>query len=203
MEYTHGYKRWVGSIIMEIDRRENKSLEEKVRSILDEIERDRKEAEKKGLRFTAPTKEQIYRKLTKKGSPFIINQTGVSPVHKGQVFLYTVKIYNPDPNSRGNMFVHVFIGPANMVSDVGEALCTVDTRFPRLTMPNELGGLILLPDEIKVLECLMRIPTDVESTTYLGNSFLFYFSLFDVGLCIDRAMWYFEVVDPVAPLPPP
>jgi hypothetical protein len=53
---------------------------------------------------------------------------------------YQVGISNPDPASWVWLFVHLFVGPGNMVADTGEALAPVDERFPRLTLP-EFDGL--------------------------------------------------------------
>jgi hypothetical protein len=124
-------------------KKEMKSLEEKAKSILAEIDRRRKEAEKRGLNFTAVTEEQIYRKLTKKGSPIIVSQSWGS-AQPGGTIVYNVGINNPDPSVEFWLFGHVFVGPGNMVTDVGDALCAVDMRFPRLTLP-KFDGLRINP----------------------------------------------------------
>ena len=171
--------------------RKEKSVKEKARSISEEVAQRRKEAKAKGLKFTGLTEEQIYRKLTKKGSPMIIWQSwgDASP---GGTVTYNVGIKNPDPNRRIRMFGHVFVGPANMVSDVGVALCAVDTRFPRLTLP-DFAGLSIDPGATESLSFSINVPMDVESTNYLGNCFLFRATWHDVGEYLDRGLFVFEI----------
>jgi hypothetical protein len=168
-----------------------KEKEEKLKSILDEIERHRKAAKDKKLKFTAPTKKQIWKKLTKEGSPMIVFQSW-SDTTLGGTFNYNVGIKNPDPTRRIWMFNHVFIGPANMDSDVGQALCTVDTRFPRLTLP-DFAGLAIDSGATESLTYSIKVPNNVERTNYLGNSFLFRANWHDVGEYLDRSIFVFEV----------
>ena len=165
--------------------------EEKFKRILEEIARHRKEAQEKELNFTAPTKKQIWKKLSKKASPMIIFQSW-NHTTPGGTINYNVGIKNPDPTKRIWIFNHLFIGPANMVSDVGQALCTVDTRFPRLTLP-DFDGLALDPGATETLSFSFKVPNDVESTNYLGNSFLFRANWHDIGEYFDRAIFVFEV----------
>jgi len=168
-----------------------KEKEEKLKGILEEIERHRKEAKEKKLKFTAPTKKQIWKKLIKENSPMIYFQSWGSTT-PGGTLNYNVGIKNPDPTRRIWMFNHVFIGPANMVSDTGQALCTVDTRFPRLTLP-DFTGLALDPGASETLSYSIEVPNNVECTNYIGNSFLFRANWHDIGEYFDRSIFVFEV----------
>jgi hypothetical protein len=168
-----------------------KEKEEKLKNILEEIERHRKKAKEKKLKFTAPTKKQIWKKLMKENSPMIISQ-GWGSTTPGGTFNYTVGIHNPDPTRRIWMFNHVFIGPANIVSDAGQALCTVDKRFPRLTLP-KFDGLAIDPGASATLSYSIDVPNNVERTNYIGNSFLFRANWHDIGEYFDRSIFVFEV----------
>ena len=170
---------------------EKKSVEAKAKRILVEIERRRKEAEEKRLNFTAVTEEQIYKKLTKKGSPIIVSQSW-GHAQPGGTIVYTVGINNPDPYKQIWLFGHVFIGPGNMVTEVGDALCTVDTRFPRLTLP-KFAGLKIDPDTTEYLSFSINIPVGIESTNYMGNCFLFKATWHDIGEYLDRGLFVFKV----------
>jgi hypothetical protein len=57
---------------------------------------------------------------------------------------YTVDTDNPDSDQWIQLFAPVFVGPANVAPNVGHALAAVDSRFPRLTMP-QFDGLTLDP----------------------------------------------------------
>lgn len=173
-----------------MEKNEKKPLEEKAKRILTEIEQQRKEAKKRKMNFSAVTKEQLYKKLTKKGSPMIVSQSwgGAPP---GGKIKYSVGIHNPDPYTRGSLFCYVFFGPSNMVPDVGIALCTVDTRFPRLTLPN--FGLFIDPDTTEYLTFEILIPIGIEPSNYMGNCFLFRASYHDIGDYLDRGFFNVSV----------
>jgi len=168
------------------------AIEEQVRSILDEIAQRREEARAKGLNFTALSEEQIRKKLARKVSPLMVWQSWVGSAPSGLTITYKVGIHNPDPTGQFGIFDHLFIGPANPVSDVGAALSTVDTRFPRLTLP-EFDGLSIDPATTKYLSFAIKVPMDIESTNYLGNSFLFRAEWHGVGEYIDRSAFVFRV----------
>ena len=79
-----------------------------------------------------------------------------------------------------------------MVPDVGEALATVDSRFPRLTLP-EFAGLRIAPGATESLSFSIPVPANIETSNYLGNSFLFLADWHDVGDYLDRGVFVFEV----------
>jgi hypothetical protein len=162
-----------------------------LQKILKEIEARRKEAEKEGLNFTAPTEEELIEKLQRVNSPMIVFQgwSGSSP-QSGQIN-YSVGVFNPDPVSRSSLYVHVLVGPGNFVSDVGDALETLDERFPRLTLPS-FFGLTVNSGATQRLDFTIPIP-NVEASNYLGNSFLFQAAYHDVGTYFDRSVFPFEV----------
>ena len=105
---------------------------------------------------------------------------------------YTIGINNPDPVQWYWLFAHVFVGPATIVRDVGHAVLAVDTRFPRLTMP-EPFGLTLAAGAFQTLSFPLTVPGDVERSNYLGNTFLFQSRWHEVGQYLDRSHFVFEV----------
>lgn len=182
---TRGYR-------MAKERSREVPVEEMFKRITAEISRLREEAQAQKLNFTAPTEEQIWKKLTKKGSPMIVGQSWSGQTNPGGTFNYTVTISNPDPVQRIWMFDHVFIGPANMVKVVGRALLAVDERFPRLTQP-DFPGLSIASGASDALKFSIQVPNNVEPGNYLGNSFLFGADWHDIGEYFDRAVFVFEV----------
>ena len=162
------------------------------KELLDEIDRQRQEAERQGLNFTAPTEEQLKKKVAKAQSPMIVFQGWSGSVAAPGTIDYTVGINNPDPFQWIWLFGHVFVGPANIARDVGHALSAVDPRFPRLTMP-QFAGLTLGPGATQSLKFSLTVPGDIERSNYLGNTFLFQSTWHDVGQYLDRSLFVFEV----------
>ena len=169
-----------------------KYREEQVGKISKVIERHRKEAGKKRQKFTAPDEEQLKKKLGKIKSPMIVSQGWGESTGSPGTINYRIGIYNPDAFTQIWLFVHLFIGPANMVPDVGAALATVDSRFPRLTLP-KFFGLSIGSGASETLSFSIPIPANMESSNYLGNSFLFRADWHDVGDYFDRSIFVFEV----------
>ena len=160
-------------------------------TILREIEVRRKDAEKKRLNFTAPTEEQIKEKLRRVNSPMIVFQGWSGTASQGGQISYSIGIFNPDATISSSLYVHVLVGPANFVNDVGEALATSDERFPKLTLP-DFFGLSVNPGITEQLDFTIPIP-NVEDSNYLGNSFLFEADYHDVGTYLDRSVFPFTV----------
>lgn len=162
-----------------------------VRRIVEEVEQRRRAAENEGLNFTSPTEEQFLRKLKKMNSPMIVWQQWTGTVPVGGTITYSVGISNPDPVARGALFVHLFVGPANVAPDVSDALSAVDTRFPRLTLPR-FAGLTIDPGTTQSLTFALKTPPALERSNYLGNAFLFQATWHDPGEYLDRALFVFE-----------
>lgn len=165
---------------------------ERLKRLADEIERRRREAEGEGRSFTAPTPEQLLKKLRKTESPMVQWQSWTPSVPPGGTLLYEVGIYNPDPIPWFNLFTHVFVGPATLAVDVGQAVAAVDPRFPRLTMP-AFGGLGIDPGRHEALTFEVPIPTGIELSNYLGNAFLFQADWHDPALYLDRGLFVFGI----------
>jgi hypothetical protein len=166
--------------------------ESNISSLVDEIQRRRDEAREQGRHFTAPTQEQLRTKLMKTNSPMIVFQSWDGGTSTPGIINYTVGINNPDPDTRVWLFVHLFVGPANLVPDVNDALAPVDERFPRLTEP-EFDGLGVAPSVTASLNFAIAVPPSVQPSNYLGNSFLFAATWHDPAEYLDRGLFVFKV----------
>jgi hypothetical protein len=169
-----------------------KEVEDQAKSVLDEIDKERKRAKREGLNFTAPSERQLKRKLGRHNSPMIVFQSWSGLVAPGGTVNYNVGINNPDPVTVFWLFVHVFVGAANAVRNIGDALATVDSRFPRLTLP-DFAGLSIASGVTTSLSFPLSVPGGVQATNYMGNSFLFRADWHDVGTYFDRGVFVFKV----------
>lgn len=174
------------------------SLQERVsresriaKSVLEEIERRRSEADREGRSFSAVTEEQLLQKLRSAKSPMIVWQSWGSG-SPGSTIRYNVGITNPDPADAVWLFGHVFVGAANIAPDISDALSAVDTRFPRLTMP-AFSGLTVKAGDTDHLEFDLAIPASVEKTNYMGNVILYQATWHDPAVYLDRGLFIFAV----------
>jgi hypothetical protein len=162
------------------------------RAMLEEIERRRGEAREQELNFTAPTEQQLLDKLAKANSPMIVFQAWSGSTTTPGTINYTVGVHNPDPDVRIWLFVHLFVGPANIAPNVNDALALVDERFPRLTEP-EFFGLSIDPGVTASLSFSIAVPANIQPSNYLGNSFLFAATWHDPAEYLDRSLFVFKV----------
>lgn len=154
--------------------------------ILKEIEKHRKDAEKKGLDFAASSEEEMREKLERSKSPMITSATYMATVARGSTLPFSVNVFNPDPTTGPGLIVYTFFGPANMVADVGQALSVADARFPKLTStPTSID---LAPGASQIFQTSIPVPADIAPGRYLVNAFLFRSIAFDVGFYLDRVM---------------
>jgi hypothetical protein len=181
------YEEFLNRVTESADRRARQG-----RSLLEEIERRRGEAREQGRHFTAPTEEQLLTKLRKMNSPMIVFQSWNGSTTTPGTINYTVGINNPDPTTAIWLFVHLFIGPANIAPDANDALALVDTRFPRLTEP-EFFGLSIDAGNTASLNFSISVPGNLEPSNYMGNSFLFAATWHDPGNYLDRSLFIFKV----------
>jgi hypothetical protein len=163
-----------------------------VRVLLEEIERRRGEAREQGRNFSAPTGAQVLDRLQSAHSPVFSFLSWNSVTSSPGTNNLTVGIFNPDPVARVGLFVHVFVGPAGLAADVGQALAVVDTRFQILTEP-PFFGLTLGPSATATLNFAVEVPNGIEASNYLGNAFLFGANFFGVSEVFSRALFIFQV----------
>jgi hypothetical protein len=163
-----------------------------VRTIQEDIDRHRKAAEQDGRTFTALTETQLAKKLRSVNSPIITWQSWGSTAAPGSLIGYSVGISNPDPVDVIQLFGHLFVGPANIAPDVSEAISAVDTRFPRLTMP-QVPGLTVKAGATEQLDFSIDIPVSLEKSNYMGNTILFQSTWHDPAVYLDRSLFVFQV----------
>lgn len=174
------------------DRRPPESAAKRRDKIKKDVQKLQRAAERKGWNFTTPTDDELTEKLRRAKSPMIVFQAWSGSAAPGGSISYQVGINNPDPTNWIWLFVHLFIGPGNMVANTGRALAPVDERFPRLTLP-AFDGLQIGSGATETLDFQIAVPMGVEATNYLGNSFLFQSTWHDPGDYIDRSLFVFEV----------
>lgn len=172
--------------------REPASAAKRRDKIKKDVQKLQRVAERKSWNFTTPTDDQLTEKLRRAKSPMIVFQGWSGSAPPGGLIDYQVGINNPDPTDWIWLFVHLFIGPGNMVANTGRALVPVDDRFPRLTLP-EFDGLQIAAGATEALDFQISVPAGVEATNYLGNSFLFQSTWHDPGEYIDRSLFVFQV----------
>jgi hypothetical protein len=161
------------------------------RILLEEIQRRRNEAREQGRNFRAPTGAQVLDRLLSAQSPFIFFLSWNGTSSPGAVNLQ-VGIMNPDPVTQFSLEVYVFVGPAALVADVGQALAVVDTRFPKLTEPPAFG-LTLNPSTTASLDFDVEVPNGIQPSNYMGNAFLYRDVGFGIGSVFDRQDFIFQV----------
>jgi hypothetical protein len=162
-----------------------------IRNLADQVEERRRAAEGRGELFTAVTADQLERKLKRSNSPMIVFQSWSGSAPVGGALTYSVGVNNPDPVDHYSLFVHLFVGPANVAPDVSEAVTAVDERFARLTEP-AFAGLVVKAGTTEQLDFSIPIPA-VESTNYLGNSILMQSTWHDPAVYLDRSLFVFTV----------
>lgn len=171
-----------------------------VRSVMSEIESHRRDAAAKKLRFTALDEPKLRARLSPPRSggrvvaaaPMIVWQSWSSMTTPGGSITYNVGIQNPSATDEVWLFGHVFVGPANFVPEIGDAVQAVDARFPRLTEPS-FAGLHLPANGASSLSFNLAVPTGIQPSNYIGNTLLFRADWHDVGDYLDRGTFIFGV----------
>jgi hypothetical protein len=167
-------------------------LANNARALLDEIERKRAEAREQRRHFTARTEQQLLDKLARSNSPMFFFQAWDSATTTPGTINYTVGGNNPDPVVGDRLFVHLFVGAANIAPNINDALALLDERFPRLTEP-EFFGLSIDPGVTASLDFSIAVPVSIQPSNYLGNSVLFAATWHDPAEHLDRSLFVFEV----------
>jgi hypothetical protein len=171
---------------------EKRDIEETVRKLSDEIEILRTKARDKGLAFHSLTTKELETKLTSPQTPFITSMSWTSRGPTTSSFNYSISVYNPDTNPPfyANLFAYFFFGPADMVTEVGIALLTVDQRlyrgfaqFPYIAS-NTSGN----------VEFNYSFSSSVPLGIYVGNGFIFNRNNHGADSYIDRTSIDVEIV---------
>jgi hypothetical protein len=163
------------------------------RRLLEDIEDLRREAREEGKHLVVRDTAQLLEKLQSTNTP-MFNTVGwnATTTHSPGKFDFLVTFFNPDPTFYVWVYGYVFIGPALLPADVGQALALADTRFPTLMQP-DYPGLTLQAGSGGRLDFSLPVPKNIEPTNYLGNCFLFYCNYFGVSDYFDRCQFILNV----------
>ena len=168
-----------------------------ITAIEKEIAIEKGKREKSGETFVSLTREELQIKLQRANSPMIVWESWNNTAPIGGTINYTVGVTNPDPVSWNFLAVAVSIGNRNPIVNNDAFLSSYDTRFPTLAQPATTGFSLApagSPTASASFSFALKIPSGVEKTGYFGNSVLQQLSFLDVGLYLDRGVFFFGVV---------
>lgn len=165
-----------------LQKKGKKVINEHLRKILEDIEVRRKKADKKGLKFSSLTEEQLRKKLKSLKTPFIPSFTHTYIGSVSSNFVLLIDIYNPDPVTHYRLTAYAFFGPANTISDVGLALNSADPELNRMFAQIDQ----LNPSTSGTFSFNVRFPTGTPLGLHLINGFIFIRNPFDVANFIGR-----------------
>jgi len=161
------------------------------------IEEERQAREKEGYTFTGLTSQELAEKLKRANSPMIVFQGWDNSAPPGGAISYTVGVFNPDPVGWGQLSVAVSVGNRNPIVSNDGFLSDSDRRFPTLAQPATLGfalGPLGSANASASFSFVLNLPDPVEKTGYFGNTVLEQVRFHDVGLYLDRAVFFFSIV---------
>jgi hypothetical protein len=165
-------------------------MQDLVRHIQDRSEKRKRE--NKRARIIALTPEEIEERLKRSDSPLITMQMWWNETPPGGAFQFTLQITNFSLKKTWDaLYAHVWVGSGNADPALGTFLSNVDTRFARLTEPQD--GLKLAPGTSAELKFTIKIPSKIEKTNHLGNSCLMRLPGAGVGTYLDRGLFVFSV----------
>lgn len=164
-----------------------------IAKVLAEIEVVRADAARRRLNFTAVDEDALIRKFARVNSPMLIFQAWNGSTSPGGTISYTFGVHNPDSSAAIWLYGYAFVGPANFVTSVGEAVGARDRRFANPSAPSFPGQQVASLATVN-LKVSMPVPVSIEKTTYQGNTMLFQADWHDVGHYLDRGFWTFDVV---------
>jgi hypothetical protein len=169
--------------------RPEEEIRREVDQRLQELEYLRQQAVGRGLKFTALTEEELTRKASRETarSPYIFAQGWTSGTTPGSTANYTVSVANPDPDGYYPLFVTIFFGLANFLTDVGGGPPGRNPEWPYVSSE----AFSLLSGQSANQSFTYTTPTTVPLGTYLGNAVFWRGEYHDQGSYLDRGL--FEV----------
>ena len=169
-------------------KRPDREVREELERRLEEIEVLRQQAQQQGLAFSAPTREQLEKKIRGESadSPYIYSMGWTSGTAPGSAASYQVWISNPDGAGYYPVFVSVFFGVANFFDNIADGIIARDDRWPYLSSP----PFSLAAGATATQSFSYTTPSTVPRSTYLGNAVVWRGELHDKGLYFDRGLFY-------------
>lgn len=168
-----------------------KEVKQEVERLLKEIVLFKEDAQRKGFTFSSLSEEELVKKVRgeSSNSPFMYVHGWNSGGPAGDEAGFSVRIYNPDPEEMWLVFVTIFFGLGNFFDNIAHAWIGRDTRWPALSTEK-----FTLEPGVNITKSLKYIvPTDIPSSTYLGNSVLWHAQLHDKGDYLDRGFFWFNL----------
>jgi hypothetical protein len=166
----------------------NADVQKELALRLEEIEVLRRQAQQQGLAFSAPSREQLERKIRGEtsNSPYIYSMSWTSGTTPGSPAYYNVSVSNPDPQGYYPMFVSVFFGVANFFDNIADGLIARDDRWPFLSS----APFNLAAGGTSTQSFSYTTPAAVPRSTYCGNAVVWRGELHDKGAYADRGLFY-------------
>jgi hypothetical protein len=172
---------------------------EKTNAILASIEQHREASRQNGQQVTTVATADLEKNLSAKQVPSLGMFSWPKATAPGGRLELAVFVLNPESNPAPNIYVHVWVGSGNVDPTVGTFLLNIDTRFPRLTRP-ENPGLVdgdphpfPLSPGLKRLNFSFAVPPDIEESVYLGNICVMQLDGHGIGKYLDRGVFQFSV----------
>jgi len=170
------------------DKKADQLVTEEVERRLEEIELLRRQADQQGLAFSAPSKEQLERKIRGEtsNSPYIYSMSWTSGTTPGSPAYYQLWMSNPDPVGYYPVFVSVYFGVANFFDNIADGIIGRDDRWPSMGSP----PFALAAGTTATQAFNYTTPASVQRSTYLGNSIVWRGDYHDKGDYFDRGLFH-------------
>ncbi len=169
-------------------KKSDQEVKEELERRLEEIEVLKQQAQRQGLAFSAPSREQLEKKIRGEtsNSPYIYSMSWTSGTLLGNPAYFQVWMANPDPTAYGPVFVSVFFGVANFFDNIADGIIARDQRWPYLSSPD----FNLLAGGTATQLFNYTTPSTVQRSTYLGNVVLWRNEYHDKGTYFDRGGFF-------------
>lgn len=169
----------------------DEEVRQEVQQRLQEIELLRQEAQLRGLAFSAPSEEELARKIAGETaqSPYVSGQGWSSTVPQGGSASYTVYVANPDANGYFPLFATIFFGMANFLGDIGVGPAGRNPEWPYISSP----PFSLAAGASTNQAFSYQVPSGIPLGTYTGNAVLWRGGLHDVGAYLDRGLFWVTI----------
>jgi hypothetical protein len=170
----------------------DREVKQELERRLEEIELLRQQAQQQGLAFSAPTSEQLEKKIRGEAadSPYIYSMSWTSSAAPGSAAYYQVWMSNPDAVGYYPVFVSVFFGVANFFDSIADGIIARDDRWPYLSSP----PFSFAAGATATQSFNYTTPSTVPRSTYLGNAVVWRGEFHDKGVYFDRGLFYVTVV---------
>jgi hypothetical protein len=165
----------------------DREVKAEVERRLEEIAQLREQAQGQGLAFSAPSEEQLTKKVRGEtgNSPYIYSQSWTGAASGGSPGYYALWAANPDPVGHYSVFATIFFGLANFLSDLGAGIGARDTRWPYISSEG-----VALPSGGTINpRFTYTTPVGLSAGTYLGNAVLWRGDYHDIGQYFDRGLF--------------